>query len=209
MDSFDVAGFTRRVRRLADLSQRDLADETGLSRAAVGRLETMPGRVDLGTFEAILRLAGLRLSVVDADGRPVEAMPHDTLRDHGNRRFPAHLDATPPDIGIPDDRGVDPRKGMDPALGWYRQRSMRNRLRDLGRRPVDHPTVRSERERAAARLQKRREAAAVALARQQELYGECTCFDACFERACLPDCPCQCEPDRYRGWAPRGAEQGP
>lgn len=204
--SFDVAGFVRRVRRVADLSQRDLADRMGLSRAAVGRLESVPGRVDLATFQAILGVADFRLAVVDGAGRLIEAVPHDTLRDHGNRRFPSHLDATPPDIGIPNERGVDPRRGKGPALGWYRQRSMRNRMRELGRQPVDHPTVTSERQRQADRLQRRRESAAAAAAKELELYGECSCFDECFERACLPDCECQCEPDRYRGWSGTDAD---
>jgi HTH-type transcriptional regulator/antitoxin HipB len=198
--SFDVAGFMRRVRRLADLSQRDLADEMGLSRAAVGRLESAPGRVDLGTFESILRLGGLHLAVVDSAGRQIAPVPSDTLRDHANRRFPAHLDATPPDIGIPSERGVEPRKGKAPAFGWYRQRPMRDRRRDLGTTPLDHPTVTSQRERAAAKRARQRESALAAAAREIERYGECTCFDACFERACLADCPCQCEPDRYSGW---------
>ena len=57
MVAFDVGGYVRRARRLADLSQRDLADILGLSRAAVGRLESLPGRVDIPTMEAILALA--------------------------------------------------------------------------------------------------------------------------------------------------------
>ena len=195
---FDVGGYVRRARRLADLSQRDLADILGLSRAAVGRLESTPGRVDLPTMEAILALADLRLAVVDSAGRPVDAVPVDTLRDHGNRRFPAHLDATPPDIGIPNERGVQPRKGRPPARGWYRQRQERNRLRERGRAPEDHPTVRSERERAARERQRRRDMALAALRASPP--QECTCLDDCFELACLPDCPCQCEPPRTDAW---------
>ncbi|HKX67792.1 MAG TPA: helix-turn-helix transcriptional regulator [Intrasporangium sp.] len=201
--AFDVGGYVRRARRLADLSQRDLADILGLSRAAVGRLESTPGRVDLPTMEAILALADLRLAVVDSAGRPVEAVPADTLRDHRERRFPAHLDATPPDIGIPNERGVQPRKRQPPARGWYRQREERNRLRERGRAPVDHPTVRSERERAARERQRRRDLALATLRASPP--QECTCLDDCFELACLPDCPCQCEPPhadagRARPW---------
>jgi HTH-type transcriptional regulator/antitoxin HipB len=195
---FDVGGYVRRARRVADLSQRDLADILGLSRAAVGRLESTPGRVDLPTMEAILALADLRLAVVDSAGRPVEAVPADTLRDHGNRRFPAHLDATPPDIGFPNERGVQPRRGLPPARGWYRQRQERNRLRERGRAPEDHPTDRSERERAAGERQRRRNMALAALRASPP--QECTCLDDCFELACLPDCPCQCEPPRTDAW---------
>ena len=192
--AFDVGGYVRRARRLADLSQRDLADTLGLSRAAVGRLETSPVRVDIPTMESILALAGLRLAVVDREGRAVEAVPADTLRDHRERRFPAHLDATPPDIGIPNERGVQPRKGLPPARGWYRQRRERNRLRERGRAPEDHPTLRSERERAARERQRRRGRALADLRASPP--QECTCLDDCFELACLPACPCQCEPPR-------------
>ena len=192
--AFDVGGYVRRARRLADLSQRDLADTLGLSRAAVGRLESTPVRVDIPTMESILALAGLRLAVVDGAGRTVEAVPTDTLRDHRERRFPAHLDATPPDIGIPNERGVQPRKGLPPARGWYRQRRDRDRLRERGRAPVDHPTIRSERERAERERQRRRDRALADLRASPP--QECSCFDDCFELACLPDCPCQCEPPR-------------
>jgi len=192
--AFDVGGYVRRARRLADLSQRDLADTLGLSRAAVGRLETSAVRVDIPTMESILALAGLRLAVVDREGRAVQAVPADTLRDHRERRFPAHLDATPPDIGIPNERGVQPRKGLPPARGWYRQRRERNRLRERGRAPEDHPTLRSERERAARERQRRRDRALADLRASPP--QECTCLDDCFELACLPACPCQCEPPR-------------
>jgi HTH-type transcriptional regulator/antitoxin HipB len=192
--SFDVAGFVRRARRLADLSQRDLADAIGLSRAAVGRLESAAVRVDIATLESILALADLRLVVVDSEGRAVQSVPPDTLRDHGGRRFPSHLDATPPDVGIPNERGVEPRKGQPPARGWYRQRNLRDILRKQGRAPDDHPTVRSERDRAARERQSRRDRARAALLLSAE--QECTCLDDCFELSCLPGCPCQCEPHR-------------
>lgn len=60
----DVAGLIRRVRRIADLSQRDLARLLGVCPASVGHWETGRRVPDLSAFEALLRLAGLRLLVV-------------------------------------------------------------------------------------------------------------------------------------------------
>ena len=140
--AFDVGGYVRRARRLADLSQRDLADIARVVAGCCGQVgDELRSALTIPTMESILALAGLRLAVVDREGRTVEAVPADTLRDHRDRRFPAHLDATPPDIGIPNERGVQPRKGLPPARGWYRQRLTRNRMRELGRAPVDHPTT--------------------------------------------------------------------
>jgi transcriptional regulator with XRE-family HTH domain len=95
-DVFDVAGYMRRVRRIADLSQRELAALLGVSHASVGRMETGAAPVDVAALSAVLGLAGLRLCVVDATGRAVSPVPGDVLRDHADRHFPSHLDVLPP-----------------------------------------------------------------------------------------------------------------
>nr|NLI50795.1 helix-turn-helix transcriptional regulator [Propionibacterium sp.] len=63
-----VAGLIRRARRVADLSQRDLAMLLGVSPAAVAHWETGRRLPALRQFEAIARVAGLRLMVVIAEG---------------------------------------------------------------------------------------------------------------------------------------------
>lgn len=108
-DPFDVAGYVRRVRRLADLSQRELAALLGVSRAAVGRMETGEAGVDAETLSQMLGLAGLRLCVVDESGDAVPPVPRDVLRDHAGRHFPSHLDVLPPH-DLPTHRGANPGK---------------------------------------------------------------------------------------------------
>ena len=200
---FDGARYIVRARRVADLSQRELADEIGVSRATVGRLESGASRVDTGTLSAILATAGLRLAVLDREGREIPPIPVDVLRDHADRRFPGHLDARPPQ-DAPSDR-VHPRRGAPQPLGWYQQRPSRARRRVRMGTPVDHPTVSGLREaRQAAYWAGVAEAEA---RRAADPEPDCSCFDACFERACLTECPCQCEPDRradLRSLRPRG-----
>jgi len=199
-DSFDVAGYVRRVRRVADLSQRELAATLGISRAAVGRMESGETTPGVTLLAEILRLAGLRLEVVDVSGEEVAPVPRDVIRDHAERHFPSHLDAVGPS-DMPPHRGANPRKGKPDARGWYTLRGRRIELRDRRGTQLDHPTV-------AGLRRERRERMAVLRAKVVERWGvrpepECTCFDACFEELCLADCPCQCEPDRRR--APRAS----
>lgn len=63
----DVAGLVRRARRVADLSQRDLAGVLGVCPSTVAHWETGRRLPDLALFEAVMRLAGLRLQVVVAE----------------------------------------------------------------------------------------------------------------------------------------------
>lgn len=92
--SFDTAGVVRRARRVADISQRELADRCGLSKTMVGRVEA-GAPVATHVLARILALAGLRLQVVDLAGRPVEPMRPDAVRDRAHRLLPAHLDPRP------------------------------------------------------------------------------------------------------------------
>ncbi|WP_413785762.1 helix-turn-helix domain-containing protein [Intrasporangium zincisolvens] len=194
-DGPDVPGYVRRVRRLADLSQRELAAQLGLSRAQVGRMETGERDVSVGTMSRILLLAGLRLQVVDASGGEVPPVPRDVLRDHAERHFPSHLDVAGP-AGMPAHRGANPRKGRPDARGWFTLRDRRAEARDRSGTQVDHPTPAGMRRARIEGLARRR-------AEWLERHGPepepvCECLDACFEELCLPTCPCQCEPDRRR-----------
>jgi HTH-type transcriptional regulator/antitoxin HipB len=192
---FDGARFIVRARRVADLSQRELADSIGVARATIGRLESGVAKVDTGTLSVILARAGLRLAVLDRDGREIPPFPVDALRDHADRRFPGHLDARPPQ-DAPSDR-VHPRRGAPEPRGWYQQRPSRARRRLRSGTPVDHPTVSGLRE---ARQEVYWKAVATAEARRgANPEPECSCLDGCFELACLVDCPCQCEPNHGGG----------
>lgn len=86
----DVAGLIRRVRRLAKLSQRDLAQELGVSQSAVAKWET--GRTTPGArmMVRVLELAELELAAVRRDGERVRPMREGAARDAAGRRYPAH-----------------------------------------------------------------------------------------------------------------------
>jgi len=138
MDEFPVVGLVRQVRRLSRTSQRELAKYIKVPQSTISRIEA-GGRVPtIATMVRILRFAGLRLAVVDNEGRlcaPLEELPR--TRDWGGRRWPAHLGLI-----------LDPRPGewwgdkyglvrppetvhRDPAAR-ERHREVFNRLRGIG-----------------------------------------------------------------------------
>jgi len=127
-DGFPVSGFVRRVRRIADLSQRELALASGVSQAAVSRIEAGAQVPSLRVLLRILAVAGLRIAVVDDDRRIVLPMADwgDT-RDGAERRYPAHLDTI-----------LDPVRGewwgdvygfVRPPETFWRDRDARDRQR--------------------------------------------------------------------------------
>jgi transcriptional regulator with XRE-family HTH domain len=92
VSDFDLAGCLRRIRRLADLSQRQLAERTGLSKSALAAAESGARDLPVTQLARAAAAAGLRLTLQDADGREVTGMSPDGARDAAYRRFPAHLD---------------------------------------------------------------------------------------------------------------------
>jgi hypothetical protein len=99
----DVARMVMRVRRLADLSQRDLAARVGLSPSTIARIETGQGAVSVGLFGRLLAVAGLRLLVCSADEDPA------------HEREPAHHGAGSHRPGPGE--GPGPGSGSDPERG--------------------------------------------------------------------------------------------
>lgn len=100
----DISGIIRRARRVADLSQRDLAKRAGVSQASLARWEMGRGSPDVHVFERLVAAAGFGLSVHDEDGLPVRPMSTDAPVDSQGRMFPAHLDLHPdeePYTGVP------------------------------------------------------------------------------------------------------------
>jgi transcriptional regulator with XRE-family HTH domain len=196
-DDFDVARLVMRVRRMADLSQRDLAARLGMSPSTVARIETGGCSVSVGLLSRILWFAGLRLEAVGADGAAVSPVAVDTLRDNGGRRFPSHLDVDLPDQ-VPMLRQLMPRRDRPPAKGWYRQREHRDELRAQNGVPPDHPTVRDLRA-AAERERAHRRRVRALLAQAAPPAPTCTCsIDCLMTPGCPPGCRCQCEPRRPR-----------
>jgi HTH-type transcriptional regulator/antitoxin HipB len=193
-DADAVGRLVARARRVADLSQRDLATRVGVSPATVARLESGAGLPRLPLLAAILRAAGLRLRVIAGDEAPVAPIPATTVRDNAGRRFPAHLDVAPPDE-VPAWAREAPRYDRPKPPAWHHRRAERDRisaLKPAAGRQVDHPTQ----EQLEERERLRRGPQPIVSPTPVEIV--CTCPDACFDDdeviGCLPECPCQCEP---------------
>lgn len=121
---WDRVGSLRRARRIADLSQRELAARIGVGHATVSRAESGLGAVSLAVVEAILQVADLRLAVVNSEGQLVEPMRADTVRDAAGRHLPAHLDAELPGSWTP--AGNQWHYSRPTPTATYRPRDRRN-----------------------------------------------------------------------------------
>lgn len=193
-----VPGLIRRVRREADLSQRDLAVAMGVDRSLVGRWETGEVAPSIAMLERVLSLADLRLAVVvvkDENRGEVTPLRDDGVVDRGRRRFPAHLD-----VG----------EWVNTVSGEVRPSAARRAARDARRHrtgevPRDHP---SAHELAAARVEARHRRGEALRERRRRLLlarvergepGEpqvpdCSCPVECHGVAgCVATCPCACE----------------
>lgn len=87
------SGLVRKARRLADMSQREMARAAGVSQAAISKIEAGALTPSIALLQRVLGAAKLRLVVVDDAGHVVEPMEDwlDT-RDGAERRYPSHLD---------------------------------------------------------------------------------------------------------------------
>lgn len=101
---YPLSGIVRRVRRTADLSQRQLAKYAGINAATVARIETGAVTPSLRTLQRILHAANYQLVVTDQQGRLVPPLEvWGDVADLAGRRLPAHLDTI-----------------LDPAFGeWW------------------------------------------------------------------------------------------
>jgi HTH-type transcriptional regulator/antitoxin HipB len=208
VSDFDLPGVLRRIRRAADVSQRELAQALEVSKSCVGGAESGTSGLDVRVLARAAAIAGLRLALLDGTGAEVRAMAAAAVRDMGNRRFPAHLDTRYSDEGW----WHAPHR-YDRKQPWYtfdRDRRTRDRFRGRGGTPDDHQLPRpgdSPAERAAAR----RRAYLRARAEERErrfLAGEfrhleerftCSCPPGCDELDIgerpihAPGCPCSCD----------------
>lgn len=207
----DLSGLLRRVRRAADLSQRELAARIGVSKSAVAAVESGRAGLDVRALARAAELAGLRLALLDAEGQEVAGMDPGAVRDRGGRLFPAHLDTR---HGDEEWWYTCQDHGHDREQPWYtfdRARRMRDRYRARDGVPDDHQLPRPG-DSPWERAQARRDAhwRAVAEERQRRfLAGEfahvdpgltCSCPPACDEvddGSGLPrhaaDCTCGCD----------------
>lgn len=137
---FEAGPLLVRARRVADLSQRDLARLAGAPQASVAALESGTRGVRLEVFARLVAAAGMRLAVLGPHGEELVPFAADTVRDNAGRRFPAHLDVLPPD-DIPAERIGSPRYDRAEAKGWYHLRMRRDLAREAGEAPHGHPAV--------------------------------------------------------------------
>jgi transcriptional regulator with XRE-family HTH domain len=134
---YPVPGLLRRARRLADLSQHQLADKAKVPQSTVARIESGKLAPSLKTFQRLLSAAGLSLVVIDGEGRVVLPMREsDDTRNGGDRRYPSHLDTV-----------LDPRTGewWGDAYGLARppETFWRNRARRDAQRAISEYETRA------------------------------------------------------------------
>ncbi|MEH0843654.1 GNAT family N-acetyltransferase [Micromonospora sp. CPCC 205711] len=89
----DLGAALRALRRAADLSQRELAERSGVPQPTIARIES--GAVTdprFRTVERLVRAASGRITLGEPDASP-PPIPHEELRDAAGRHCPAHLDA--------------------------------------------------------------------------------------------------------------------
>jgi HTH-type transcriptional regulator/antitoxin HipB len=201
MSGFDVPAALRRIRRLADASQRELAERIGISKSSLAGAESGSRGLDIRVFACAAEVAGLRLALVDDAGAPVEGMAEDAVRDRFGRRFPAHLDTRYSDEGW----WHGPERYSRP-VPWYtfdRDRERRDARRNTRGTPADHQLPKAgdaPADRAAARRQSvRRREVEEGKQRREEPF-DCTCPPECDElddRSGPPvhaaACPCGCD----------------
>ncbi|WP_369255447.1 helix-turn-helix domain-containing protein [Geodermatophilus amargosae] len=216
MSEFDLSGLLRRIRRAADLSQRELARSGGVPASTVAAAEAGTRGLDARALARLAAVAGLRLVLLDAQGDEVAPMHGGAVRDEGGRHFPAHLDTRHGDDGWWHGPHRFDRRPV--TYTFTRDRTWRDRFRQArGGVPGDHQLPRpgdSLAERAAARRAAAERARAEERARHlEEDRGRpgvggfrCECPPACEELLLherpptpgrlerhAPDCVCGCD----------------
>lgn len=199
---FSADRYVIRARRLADLSQRDLADLLGVARSVVSRMETGQVVPSCDLLSRILGVAGLQLVVVDAAGAVVDPVAEDVARDNAGRRYPAHLDVHPVEMA-PSEYHWRPRHERQTPKAWFQLREERDRRRAKAQHGQqqhgqDHPTVTDLEKWRAQVLREKAERArrrAAEIAALHPPLPECCCHDDCYvSPGCVAECTCQCEP---------------
>ncbi|MQA33926.1 helix-turn-helix domain-containing protein [Modestobacter roseus] len=208
-DDQPAAGLLRRLRREADLSQRELAQATGLTQARIARVETGRSDLGVGALVRIAAVAGARVALLHADGSELPPMTGDAATDRAGRRFPAHLDLRHGDEDWWADEVRYTRRR--PEFTFDRDRSVRDRGRATRGTASDHPVPYAGDSLAERAVERRRAAFRAAAAERERRLAEgwrprplpellCTCPPACDvllaagERwAHVEECPCRCD----------------
>ena len=204
-----LPGMLRRIRRTADLSQRELAEVCEVSQSLIAHAES--GRSDLlvALVARAAAVAGLRLALVDAAGAEVAPMSDDAVRDTVGRHFPAHLDTRYSEEAWW--HGSERYSRPEPWYTFDRRRDTRDHYRERDGTPADHQLPQpgdSPRDRRVARRQAAVRRAAEQRDRRRAEGRElplppwvCDCPAACTALEDWQgrpkhdaDCPCRCDP---------------
>jgi transcriptional regulator with XRE-family HTH domain len=210
VDPFPLAGMLRRIRRIADCSQRELAQRLDMPKGTLAAAETGTRELPVSMVARAASLIGGRLAVLDASGEELRPMDRDAVRDAAGRLFPAHLDTR---HGDEHWWGGEHRPRLrQPRYTFHRDRSWRDGRRHDGGTPEDHHTPRpgdSLTERRAQRraeaqrrreeeFRRRREAGELPLPTPEwtcECPPECAELDIGERPRHAQDCPCRCDVD--------------
>lgn len=184
---FDLCGALRRIRRLTDMSQRELAAAAGLSASAVAHAEAGTRDLPVQRLARAAALAGIRLSLLDGDGREVLGMARDGARDLAGRLFPAHLDTRFSDEGWW--HGPERYSRRQPWFTYDRNRARRDVRRDAAGTAGDHhvpgpgdsPGARKARRAVEARRRRQEEVERRLASGELQPTAEFTC-------GCPPEC---------------------
>jgi transcriptional regulator with XRE-family HTH domain len=181
-EGFDLCGALRRIRRIADLSQRDLAGAASISPSTLAHAEAGTRDLPVQSLARACAVVGLRIALLDENGDPVEGMADDSVRDRFGRRFPAHLDTRYSDEGW----WHGPERYSRP-VPWYtfdRDRGRRDARRSTRGTPSDHQLPQrcdGPAERAAARRQAARLRGIEKAKLRSEEPFDCSCPPECDE----------------------------
>jgi hypothetical protein len=173
-----------------------------VARSTVAAAEAGTRGLDARALARLAAVAGLRLALVDAEGREVAPMDAAAVRDGADRHFPAHLDTRHGD----ENWWHGPHRfDRDPVTYTFdRDRRYRDRRRARTGTPEDHQLPRPD-DSLAARARARRLAAR--RAREEELERRRAAGlvpPPDLGVAC--DCPPECEELDDRSGPPRHAE---
>jgi HTH-type transcriptional regulator/antitoxin HipB len=208
--AFDLPGVVRRIRREADLSQRELARHLGVSKSTIAAVEKGDRGLEARFLARAAELADMRLALLDAAGREVVGMEDGAVRDMSGRRFPAHLDTRYADEGWWHDahHWTRPQVWYTFDLDRVYRDGRRRRLGTPGDhqlpQPGDSPRDRARGRWARAEQRRRDELQRRFLAGELRTAGTdwvCTCPPECAaldvgERPVHgADCPCGCDVD--------------
>ncbi|MCZ2829936.1 helix-turn-helix transcriptional regulator [Modestobacter sp. VKM Ac-2986] len=205
METSSLPGLLRRIRRVADCSQRELAERIGVSKTAVAAAESGTRDLAVSVLARAAAVAGCRLAVLDASGAELTPMSEDTVRDGAGRSMPAHLDTR---HGDEDWWGGEHRPRLrTPRYTFDLDRRARDSRRAVRETPPDHHRPEAG-DSLAERASARRSAHATELRRRSLESGRpasppdpsCTCpagcddlLDTALRVPHVEQCGCRCD----------------